>query len=322
MPHGLLLVDKDPEMTSHDVVARVRRILGCREVGHAGTLDPIASGLMVLLIGDGTKLSQYILSQDKAYEVEIRLGVVTDTLDRAGETLKESSAKKVTLEQIQKVIEEAQGDLSLKVPQFSAIKVQGRKLYEKARKGEDFEPPHKDMKFYDIKLKEVKGDQLKVSLRCSKGSYIRSWVSHIGEKLGCGAIVQELHRTESHPYKVEDAISLSELKHALEVSGGDIPMSAKKAYIPLVMALPEWKALTVKGRDEQLLLNGQISHDLFQRLIFEQKAANKTMVPIGIKVISAEKGRLLSLLEARPSKGLKIKRVFHTPPNKTINPQS
>ncbi|RME17577.1 MAG: tRNA pseudouridine(55) synthase TruB [Bdellovibrio sp.] len=302
MKHGLLLIDKPKGMTSHSLVNKVRKILGTKAVGHAGTLDPIASGLMVLLVGEGTKLSQYMMSQDKGYEVEILWGKTTDTFDRDGEVLSERDVN-LSEERVREVLNLFQGTLSLQVPYFSAMKINGRKLYEMARNKEVFTPPYKEMHFYGVQLLSHEGAITKVSVKCSKGSYVRSWVHEMGQKLGCGAIIHELRRVESSPYHVRQAVTLEDLQAG----------QGESSFIPLVEALPHWKTLSVKGKDARLLRNGQISHDLFQKLIVEQKQANQRQETIGIKITSQEGRELLSILEARPFKGLKIKRVFNVP---------
>ncbi len=308
--NGLLLIDKPQDWTSHDVVAKVRRLLSMSSVGHSGTLDPFASGLMVLLLGQGTKVSDYILSKDKTYEVEVRLGIETDTLDRTGTVLKEGAVD-VTLEKIHQALAKCQGETEIEVPVFSAIKVKGKKLYDYARAGEEVKKPMKLMHFYDLKLLEFDGrDRLKVRLSCSKGSYIRSWALWLGKELGCGATAQELRRISSTPFNVEKALSLGQLEAlCLKDQEPQWTSELKEAYIPLSNALPDVKKITVGDRDEKLLTNGQISHDIAARLMSEQKqcVANNQIIPIQVMSTSQQ---LLALLEAQPGKGLKIRRVF------------
>lgn len=183
--HGVLLINKSAGMTSHDVVAKVRRALSTREVGHAGTLDPMARGLMVLLIGEATKLSHYVLEREKAYSLRAQLGIVTDTLDTSGATLE----TKPVLSSEFSVREAAlalQGELSLPVPIYSAVKVQGQRLHEYARKEQDVVVPMKLMKFFDLDVTAQGPDWIDLNLRCSKGSYVRSWVHLLGQKLAAG----------------------------------------------------------------------------------------------------------------------------------------
>jgi tRNA pseudouridine55 synthase len=309
--NGLLLIDKPQDWTSHDVVAKIRRLLKLSSVGHSGTLDPFASGLMVILLGHGTKISDYILSQDKTYEVEVRLGLETDTLDRTGTVVAEKEVK-IDRSRLDAALAVCQGEVELEVPLFSAVKIKGKKLYDYARKGQDIVAPRKSMRFYDLKLLEFDGrDRLKVKLSCSKGSYIRSWALWLGRELGCGAVAQELRRTFTQPFSVTQAISLGQLEALVQDQGESLKKDQlKDAYIPLAEALPEVKKLRIASRDERLLMNGQISHDLAARLIADQKEAHQRQENLPIQVLSASSGQLLALLEAQPGKGLKIRRIF------------
>jgi tRNA pseudouridine55 synthase len=300
--NGLLLVDKPTGMTSHDVVGHVRRALKTREVGHAGTLDPLASGLMVLLLGEGTKLSDYILSGDKTYELKVKLGVVTDSLDLTGQVLQLKDVK-LEPQQIVNAANELQGEFQWPVPLFSAAKVDGKKLYQYAHQGQaDRAPelPLKTMSFWGLQILEVGPDYLKAQLSCSKGSFIRTWASQLGEKLGVGGAIETLRRVQSQPYHIRDATTLEQIER------GD---SAHLSWVQMGQCLPGWKTITVRGKDETLLYNGQISHELERRLIHERREAISLQKPVGIKVVSPE-GTLISIIEAQPAKGLKIKRVF------------
>lgn len=312
LENGLLLIDKPSGMTSHDVVNRVRKAFGTRAVGHAGTLDPFASGLLVLLIGQATKLSDYILTADKAYMAKVRLGQTSDTLDRDGQILTEQEVS-LSLDQIRSALLEAQGVLELPVPKFSAIKVNGKKLYDYARADKEVEVPVRPMEFKEVRVDEVGDSFAWVLLRCTKGSYIRSWAAYVGERLGVGGLLEELRRVGSQPYHIERAIGLTALEElAAEKTDEDSwAQTLPQAFIPLELALPDWKALTISGRDERLLRNGQISHDVSSRLLVEQKEATRLQAVVGIKVISSESKSLLGLLEARPGQGLKIRRIFN-----------
>lgn len=318
--HGLILVDKPSGMTSHDVVARARRCLGIREIGHAGTLDPLATGLMILLLGEGTKLSHHILSADKSYLVKVRLGFTTDTLDRDGKVVDRFTLAGLTAERIQASVLRAQGDLELPVPSYSAVKIGGKKLYELARKSEISATPVRRMRYFNVGLREVGEDWFEASLDCEKGCYIRSWVDHIGRDLGCGGVVEELRRLASGAFRVESALPLAEIEERRTKFGSNLEEGQESvesvlgnAFVPLRHALPQWKALRVKGRDEYLMSNGQVSHDLSRRLIYEKKQAQKEGRTIPVKILSSETGQLLSLLEARPEGGLKVQRIFQIP---------
>ena len=292
--HGLLLMDKPAGMTSHDLVAKVRRILDMKSVGHCGTLDPMATGLMVLLLGEATKVSSYLLERDKAYRVRAQLGVSYDTLDTSG-TLLATMPVSVSSEQVFKAVHDLEGEFDLSVPIFSAVKVGGEKMYEKARRQEQFETPIKRMKFYDIKVVDSGPEWIEADLRCSKGSYIRSWVEILGKNLGVGAAMSALRRTSSEPFGIDQAVSLEELTKAPE-----------KGFVPLPMTLPHWKVARASGHDLTLIRNGQISHDLKSVLI----TLFRPGVDEGVKILSKTDGQLVALVGLEPEQGFVIRRVF------------
>lgn len=297
--HGLLLVDKPQSVTSHDVVQAIRRICGTKAVGHTGTLDPLATGLMVILLGEGTKISQYILSGDKGYRVKVRLGVTTDTLDMTGEV---QSRQEVAFsdEQIRRAVDKCEGRLELPVPLYSAIKKEGKKLYELARESIPVEAPLRTMHFYDVRVVASGKDWFEAEVFCHKGGYIRSWAVAVGEELGCGASVEELRRIASGQHRVEESVSLERLGQLVQDAEEKGLEAFGNVYIPLKSALPQWKAVTISGRDEQLMANGQVSHDLSRRLIVEKKEASQRQRAVPIKILSSQSGNLLSILEALP----------------------
>ncbi|MBC7419518.1 MAG: tRNA pseudouridine(55) synthase TruB [Bdellovibrio sp.] len=294
---GLLLVNKTPGMTSHDVVSRVRRILQTREVGHSGTLDPLASGLMVLLIGEATKLSAFVTEGDKAYQVGLKLGITTDTLDITGQVLTEKKVE-CSDEQLKSEANKIQGEMILPIPMYSAKKVDGKKLYEYAREGEVIEQPSKSMTFWNVEPVQI-GKEVQFQLACSKGSFIRSWVQLLGEKLGCGAAMSSLVRTKSHRFNLTDALTLEHL----EV----LPKSDQvKMLIPLDQALNGVKSLRIKGQDAILMRNGQISHQLRIQLISKFNPDTDEI----IQILPEKRGQILALIGLEKGVGFKIKRVF------------
>ena len=300
--HGVLLVDKPSGITSHDVVARVRRWLGIKAVGHAGTLDPMATGLLVLLVGEATKISDYLLRGNKGYQLKLKLGIETDSLDITGEVLQTKSTEYLELTQIQKCLNGMVGELELAVPKFSAIKVKGKKLLEKARANENFEVPTRSMEFFDLSVHGFNKSEIECEFYCSKGSYVRSWVNELGKQLGCGATLTELRRIFSAPYSVEKATPLTDLETS--------SLENCPSFIPLESCLEDWEAVTVCGRDEVLMRNGQIPVSLAKRLIFQQKMVNRRQQALGIRVFQGSSGTLSSLLEVQPNRNPKIKRVF------------
>ncbi len=302
MNDGLLLVDKPGGVTSHDVVGFFRRHLGRRDIGHAGTLDPMATGLLVLLLGKATKLSDFILNGEKSYQTTVLLGTVTDTDDITGQILGDSKEVSFEKRDLQSALNDLTGELQLPVPIYSAVKVKGQKLYEKARKGEDFTPPMKSMTFENLELLEVSQKRIEVAFRCSKGSYVRAWGKALGEKLGCGGTLEKLRRTHSEPYSVESALALVDFEG---LSPEQVYESS--SFIPLNRTLPHWPQIKIDGKDEKLLLNGQISRKLerFLELEFGQWKGLQ-----GIKVLSRGSDRLICLLSPNGPLNFKIRRVF------------
>ncbi|HEX4922740.1 MAG TPA: tRNA pseudouridine(55) synthase TruB [Bdellovibrionales bacterium] len=300
---GLLLIDKPEGCTSHDMVARARRALGMKAIGHGGTLDPMASGLLVLLAGEGTKLADYILKGDKGYRVRVQLGLETDTLDKTGKVLSERQVS-VTREDLERVIGELQGELTLEVPIFSAVKVNGQKLYERARRGETIEEPSRKMTFYEVKLLEFGPDWFEAEIKCSKGSFIRSWAREAGRRLGTGGCVSMLRRTWSAPYSVADAVRLDP---ETGLSGG---------FVPIDRALPDWPSIVVDGKDRTLLENGQISYRLRARLQPYKPLPGQP----GIKVLGQPERSLIALLTYSPRiDDFALERVF--PPSSRSAPK-
>lgn len=301
--HGILLLNKPAGMTSHDVVNRVRSILKIKEVGHAGTLDPMAQGLMVLLVGEATKLSHYILEREKAYGLRVQLGITTDTFDITGQVLEKKEVMK-NQEQIREEVLRKQGEFELPVPIYSATKVKGLKLYEYARQHRDVEIPIKKMKFFDFEVTDQGSDWIDLNMRCSKGAYVRSWVNFLGQSLGCGASLGALIRKESFPYKLSQAISLEELTERKEESTNSGLFL--KGLIPVELVLDQYKFIRVKGKDEVLILNGTISNNLKNQLI----SIVRPGIDEGVRILSGESGKLLSLIGLEAGQGFVIRRGF------------
>jgi tRNA pseudouridine55 synthase len=299
--HGLLLIDKPKDWTSHDLVARSRKILNTSSVGHCGTLDPIASGLMVLLVGEATKISQYILENDKSYTVTARLGFSTDTYDTTGKIVDEKPIE-VTAAQVLKAALDFQGEFEIPVPIYSAAKVGGQKLYEYARSGREdqVEIPKKKMKFYNVSVVAQTSNTVTAEISCSKGSFIRSWVHLLGQNLGTGAAMSELRRTSSLPFHLNQAVTIDQLQSEME-SGG-----AKSGFVPLSSALPHFKTVRVSGLSQTLMGNGQISHDLKTQLI----SVFTPGVDVGVKVLPQRGNELLALIGFEQGRGFNVKRVF------------
>ncbi len=208
---GVLLIDKPQGLTSHDVVQRVRRILGIKAVGHAGTLDPLATGLLVLLIGKATKLSQYLMGLNKVYVGTLRLGQTTDSYDSDGSFVEQKSCEGVTQASFSAALESFVGDQYQIAPMFSARKVNGVALYKLARQGKEVEREPRFIRISRLTLKYFQLPDAQVEVRCSKGTYIRSLAHDLGQKLGCGAHLIQLRRTGVGHLSIKDAITLETL---------------------------------------------------------------------------------------------------------------
>lgn len=298
---GLLLIDKPQDLTSHDVVAFLRKALRQKSVGHTGTLDPLATGLMIMVLGEATKLSDYLIAADKSYRMKVKFGLTTDTLDRTGKVLSETPCD-LNPSEILRAVAQLQGDFEWKVPAFSAAKVDGKKLYEYARSGEPVPQPVKTMSFSDAHVLATSSSQLEIVLSCSKGSFMRSWASEIGSLMGTGAVMEELRRLRVGPWSIENALTLE------QIGSGQ---SLGAAFVPMSQALPELKSVVAAPKEMRLMVNGQIPRDMVSRLIPEQKQAIATGQSVFIKVL-APGGELLAILGAEPGQGLKIRRVFRS----------
>jgi tRNA pseudouridine55 synthase len=311
--NGLLLIDKPSGPTSHDVVHKVRRILGIRGIGHAGTLDPLASGLLVLLVGEATKVSDYLLNGDKSYEVTVRLGVRTDSMDITGQVLEECAVD--LLEgKIRTAVADMSGTLMLDVPVHSAVKVDGKRLYEFAHKGETpATVPTRAMHFYDVEVVAIEPTRVTVRLSCSKGSFIRAWANELGRRLGCGGAVESLKRVGSQPFDITSAITLTEIESKWNARRERHGSEIGPAWIALKDSLPHFVEVCVDGADERLLKNGQISGrvraDLLRFVNAIPENPEAALPPV--RVISRETDDLLAILLAEPGQFYKIKRVFN-----------
>ena len=217
-PDGVLLVDKAAGMTSHDAVALVRRQLQIKKVGHCGTLDPIATGLLLLTIGRGTKIQDLLMSEDKEYVGTMKLGVVTSTQDSAGETVEERSVPALSDEEVRQAFAKFSGDFYQMPPMVSAIKKGGVPLYKLARQGKVVEREPRLVHVYRYTIDRIALPEIDFTVVCSKGFYVRTYAHDIGETLGCGAHLQSLRRTKSGRFSVDGAMTVEELKTAEPLS--------------------------------------------------------------------------------------------------------
>lgn len=209
---GVLLVDKPTDHTSHDVVARLRGKLRMKRVGHAGTLDPMATGLLVILLGKSTRLSQYLMSVDKEYEGTVELGQVRDTQDADGEVMETRPVPALTQADVQAVLNGFLGDQYQTPPMYSAIKIGGVPLYKKARRGEEVEREPRFIRVMSWEATAFRPPQFDFRLRCTKGTYVRTLAHDAGQKLGCGGYLAALRRTASGTLRVEEALTLDAIE--------------------------------------------------------------------------------------------------------------
>ena len=213
--NGIILVDKPADWTSHDVVAKLRGILHERRVGHSGTLDPMATGLLTVFVGRATRAVQFAETYNKRYVASLRCGYSTDTQDTSGRVTAQTGISPTEAE-LTDVLPEFTGEISQIPPMYSAIKVSGKKLYELARKGETVERKPRTVNISELSLVGHDGDDFVLSVSCSKGTYIRTLCNDIGERLGCLACMSALRRTNAGPFDVRDAHTLSEISEGPE----------------------------------------------------------------------------------------------------------
>ena len=207
---GLLNINKPIGITSMDVVREIKKSTGIKKVGHGGTLDPMASGVIPIAIGTSTRLLEYILNGDKSYIATIELGRRTDTYDSEGKTVGKSDPRGISIDEILKVLSKFNGEMTQIPPMHSALKVQGKRLYELARSGTVIERPPRNVTIYEVSLEEFNTPNIVVGIRCSKGFYVRTFADDIGHLLGCGAFLSSLKRVSSGPFKIEDAMTLDQ----------------------------------------------------------------------------------------------------------------
>lgn len=230
--HGVLVIDKPSGMTSFDVVQKARRALKEKKVGHTGTLDPMATGVLPLCLGDATKIAQFITEAHKAYDATVKLGATTDTLDAEGRVLEERPVPEITAARLEEAFAAFRGTFLQTPPMYSAVKVEGRRLYELARAGEEVERTPRQVTVHELLLKDFSATQVHLSVRCSKGFFVRVLAHELGERLGCGAHLVALRRTQSGPFSLADAVPLAELLRAPEAAAARL-LSNDQALVQL-----------------------------------------------------------------------------------------
>jgi tRNA pseudouridine55 synthase len=277
---GVLVVDKPVGLTSHDVVQIIRRGTGIRRAGHTGTLDPRASGVLVVLIGPAVRLSEYISASDKRYQATLRLGTSTNTYDAEGRITAYSAVTSISEEQFQDLLGDFTGEIEQIPPPFSAVKVKGRKAYEMARQGEEVELKPRKINVYSLELLEWAPPEAVLDVYCSSGTYVRSLAHDLGNELGTGAHLIGLRRTKSGRFTLRDAVPLRTLQDAF------IAGDWYKYLIPAAEALGDWPIVVLDGEKVELVRHGH-------RIPADDDA-------VGMVRGVSEQGDLVALLEFIP----------------------
>lgn len=244
MKSGILIINKEKNWTSQDVVSKVKRILNEKKAGHIGTLDPQATGVLPVLIGNATKLSKYLMDHNKTYVAEIQLGIKKDTGDNEGNIIETSIVQDLDKKEIENVLNSFLGKSYQKPHKFSAVKINGKKLYEYARQNQDVEIPKREIEIYDIKLLNLDNEnkKIKFEVSCSKGTYIRVLCEDIAEKIGTVGFMDSLIRTKVDIFDIENSVKLEDLN--------------EKNIIPAEKICEKYKKLELNHRKLELFLNG------------------------------------------------------------------
>ena len=295
---GILLVDKPAGNTSHDVVDHIRSVSGIRRVGHTGTLDPGATGLLILCLGPATRLSEHLTNMDKVYEGDMRLGVVTDSYDMDGAVLEEHPVADITLQAVQAVFDRFTGDIMQVPPMVSAVKVGGERLYKLARKGQTVEREARPVTVREFTALDYEPPLVRFRARCTRGTYVRSLCHEAGSELGCGASVASLRRT---------AVGKHSIENALPMEAFDSKAVIEERLLPLGEALdiPE---VFVRPRGRKLLASGAMLH--------RKDLIDDCPVHEGWVQVKSDDGELLALAQVQNGpleKGLLPRRVFIQP---------
>ncbi|HWR66640.1 MAG TPA: tRNA pseudouridine(55) synthase TruB [Bellilinea sp.] len=247
---GVLVVDKPVGLTSHEVVQIIRRGTYIRRAGHTGTLDPRASGVLVVLLGPAVRLSEYVSASDKRYQAVILLGKTTDTYDADGRVLSSNPVDNITEAQFEETLQQFVGEIEQVPPPYSAIKIKGRKAYEMAREGEEFDLQPRKINVYSLELLEWAPPEAVIDVYCSSGTYIRSLANDLGKMLGCGAHLVGLRRTKSGRFTLRDAVPLRKLRESFDDG------SWYQYVIPAAEALSDWPSIELTEANVDAIRHG------------------------------------------------------------------
>lgn len=291
---GIICLDKPRDMSSFMAVKRASRLLGVKKAGHTGTLDPMATGVLVIMLGHCTRFIELLPEHRKSYTARVKLGITTDTLDITGEVLSKSDVN-VTFEQLLSASEQFKGEILQTPPMYSALKKDGERLYDLARKGIEIEREQRKITIEKLEIYDFDGVEFSMNVTCSAGTYIRSLCDDIGKALGCGAVMTELRRTEANGFSIENAVTLEELETLVSENNADsIITSVEKA----LLGYPE---ITVTKPQANRFHNGGALD--YERLHGDY--------PVGIYRVYSPEKVLLGLGEIKAEKGdLEVRRVL------------
>ncbi|MBN2548341.1 MAG: tRNA pseudouridine(55) synthase TruB [Anaerolineales bacterium] len=247
---GVLVVDKPIGLTSHDVVQIIRRGTGIRRAGHTGTLDPRASGVLVILIGPAVRLSEYVSASDKRYQATIHLGASTDTYDSEGTVTSSAPVEGITEEHFNEILQQFIGEIEQVPPPYSAVKVKGRRAYDMAREGEEVELMPRKINVYSLEVLEWAPPEVVIDVYCSSGTYVRSLANDLGKALGTGAHLIGLRRTKSGRFTLRDAVPLRRLQEAFTAGNW------YRSLIPAAEALADWPMVELDADQVELIRHG------------------------------------------------------------------
>lgn len=292
---GIIILDKPKGITSFGAVARIRRLCSEKKCGHTGTLDPMATGVMTVMLGNTTRFIELLPSHDKAYTASFRLGTVTDTLDITGNVL-ETRRVDSTAEQVREALKSFEGEISQLPPMYSAVSVNGQRLYDLARQGIEVERKPRQVTVYSIEMLSADEDngEYSIAVECSSGTYIRTIIADLGEMLGCGAVLTDLRRTKANGFSIGNAVTLEELENA--VNNGNIG----SVLIPVDRALEDYPVIKVSAAQAKRFSNGG-ELDL-QRLKYPRM--------LGLFRIYDPENNFIGLGEIGTGDSLSVKRVY------------
>lgn len=301
MINGIVNIYKEKGYTSHDVVAVLRKVVGQKKIGHTGTLDPDATGVLPVCLGRATKVCELLTDHDKTYETLLLLGKTTDTQDISGEVLEERDPGNLTEAEVRSCIESFIGEYDQIPPMYSALKVNGKKLYELAREGKTVERKSRKVQIHGIRILEMNLPHVRMEVDCSKGTYIRTLCHDIGEKLQVGGCMEELERTKVGRFLKEDAVTLDEVRQKMEQGEG------AELFTPLDQIFAELPAVTVTDAKAWMSYNG---NDLPERFLLEKEAWTDGQE---VRVYDSRKN-FIGLYQYRaPKKLFHIKKMFLDP---------